>query len=531
MVDVTRRGAWRDGADDGWHNDLIWYAAGIHQMRKLTPGLDDFFQVFGEMLPRVSPPELAAQLGVIAQQWNDPMSLGYQSQVHGTFVEKRNWPRHKRRKALWRECAHNHWFFLPWHRAYLLEFEAVVRDHIRQLGGPADEWGLPYWNYSDFEADADRLGLPQPLRNPTLPDGVEVPGVDDGPDGTRPNPLFNPTRDPQPGPGSDWALASDPLQRPHFANQEDRAMISFGGGVLERPNDAALFHRADELGELDRQPHGSVHGHVGGTMSMFETAALDPVFWLHHCNVDRLWETFARDLGHGYPFEDGVGTGTAAHRSWKGQKFRFLRPDGTVRTWTAPEVLDIGALGYAYQTTAPPRLHQPPAPRPGSEDGRIGLDRNPPVPEPVAEVGRIALAGEQDVEVAGGDVGNRDVGVDSFRPEARWVLRFEGIRAARPAVTSYRVHLGLPPGADASGQHGDHYAGLLSLFGVHESSRDDGTSAGSGQSRALDVTAQVRAQAATLRPLATTVRLTPLDPDRDLAGMGLTIERLTLEFV
>jgi tyrosinase len=41
----------------------------------------------------------------------------------------------------------------------------------------------------------------------------------------------------------------------------------------------------------------------------------------------------------------------------------------------------------------------------------------------------------------------------------------------------------------------------------------------------------MHAQAATVRPYATTVRLTPLDPDRDLAGMGLTIERITLEFV
>jgi tyrosinase len=301
--------------------------------------------------------------------------------------------------------------------------------------------------------------------------------------------------------------------------------------VLERPNDAALFHNADQIGDLDRQPHGSVHGHVGGAMWLFQTAGLDPAFWLHHCNVDRLWETFARDLGHAYPFENGVGTGTAAHESWLRQKFRFLLPDGTVRTWTAPGVLDIRSLGFGYDTTAPPRLHAPPAPQPGSEEGPIGLDEHPPLPEPIAEAGGVALAGERDLEVTGGNPADRDVGMDSFRPEARWVLRFAGIRAARPAVTSYRVHLGLPAGADGGGQDGDHYAGLLSLFGVHEASRDDGTSSGSGQSRALDVTAQVQAQAATIRPLATTVRLTPLDPDRDLAGMGLTIERVTLEFV
>ena len=530
MATAMRRATWRDGSDDGWHDDLVWYAAAVQRMRDRTPRMDEFFQVLAERLQRGPLPHLTAQLGEIAQLWSDPTGLGHQSQVHGTYAERRRWPRSQGRPALWNECAHEHWFFLPWHRAYLLEFEAVVRGHIRELGGPADDWGLPYWNYSDFEADPDRLGLPLPLRDPTLPDGVDVPGVEPGPDGLRPNPLFVPFREP-PGNRPDWAFASGALQRPHFANQEDRGRVSFGGGVLERPNDPALFHRAREIGALDVQPHGSVHGHVGGAMALFETAGLDPAFWLHHCNVDRLWETYAHDLGHGYPFQNGVGTGTAAHRSWTEHEFRFLQPDGEVRAWTAAGVVDVGSLGYAYDTTAPPRLHAPPAPDPASEEGPIGLDEDRPLPEPVADAGPLPLAGETDVEVTGGDDADRELGVDAFHPRARWILRFEGIRAERPAVTSYRVQLGLPPGEDANGPGGPHYAGLLSLFGVHEASRDDGTSAGSGESRALDVTTQVRAQSGTLRPLATTVRLTPLDPHRDLTGMGLTIERITLEFV
>ena len=103
-------------------------------------------------------------MATIAVLWADPMSLGYQSQVHASFAASSTWPKYKGKKAIWHQCAHNHWFFIPWHRAYLLEFEAVVRAHIKALGGPADTWGLPYWNYSDFKADATRLGLPKPLR-------------------------------------------------------------------------------------------------------------------------------------------------------------------------------------------------------------------------------------------------------------------------------------------------------------------------------------------------------------------------------
>ena len=46
----------------------------------------------------------------------------------------------------WNQCQHGSWYFLPWHRGYLLAFEANIRAAVVQLGGP-DDWALPYWNY------------------------------------------------------------------------------------------------------------------------------------------------------------------------------------------------------------------------------------------------------------------------------------------------------------------------------------------------------------------------------------------------
>ena len=533
---VTRRAAWRDGADNGWHDDLIWYAAAIHRMKQLTPGLDEFYPLAIEALDNGLTQDLFDRISAIVVQWSDPMSLGYQSQVHGTFLlDPAGWPRYKMRPVLWQECAHSQWFFLPWHRAYLVEFEAVVRAHIRALDGPADTWALPYWNTSDWRTDSTRLGLPLPLRDETLPAGVDVPGVEAGADGSRPNPLFDPTRLPDvplPNGSPSWADAMRCLLRPHFANEDDtsRTNISFGGGVLDDPTNQADFHgRAGETGALDAQPHGTVHTHVGGTMGAFETAGLDPVFWMHHCNVDRLWETYAHDLEHGYPFQNGSGVGTRAHRSWITRRYRFIQPSGSIRTWTAPQVLDVGALGYAYDTTAPPPLPPAPPPPPGSDVGPFGIAPGGHPAEPIAAAGPVSLAEEQDIAVSAG-AGAGDVGVGDFPQGATWGLRFEGIRAARPAPTSYDVYLGLAPGALADPGDAEHYAGVLSLFGVAEASRDDGTSSGSGQRRRLDVTEQVAAQADTLRPLATSVRLVPIDPGRDLAGAGLTVERITLEF-
>ncbi|NYJ06608.1 tyrosinase family protein [Petropleomorpha daqingensis] len=532
MATRTRRAIWRSGPDNGWHEELVWYAAGIHQMRQRTPGYDDFLQILFDALtgaPGGSPNPLQ-DLVAIASQWEDPRGLGYQSQVHGTWVPTSSWPQIMGGQALWQECAHSQWFFLPWHRAYLVEFEDVVREHIRDLGGPADTWALPYWNYSDDPDAALQRGLPLPLQGDTLPDGVQVPGVDARPDGSFPNPLFIGARfgpDPANPNNPQWADATDALLRPHYANQQDRAAVSFAGGVIEKPNDQELFHgRANETGQVDAQPHGSVHVEVNGAMGQFQSAGLDPVFWLHHCNVDRLWETYAHDLGHGYPFDNGVAVGTAAHTSWLNRPFTFLRTDGSLRTWTAPEVLDVAALGYTYETTAPPPLPANPPPPPfGAQTDPIGF--TVPVAQPIAEAGPFSLAGEQDVAVSGGTPADQANGVEAF-DATTWLLRFEGIRSGAPAATSYLVFLGLEPGTPADPRDADHYAGLLSLFGVYESSVD-GASPGSGQRRLLDVTAQVAAQSTTFRPMATSVRLVPLNSERNLDRMQLSIDRVTVE--
>ncbi len=451
MVQAIRRGAWRGGEPNGWHEDLVWYAAAMHQMRLRTPDLDEFLALLSEALVEGFSAPLVDGMAGIAAQWADPLSLGYQSQVHGTFVDSSQWPPVNGKRALWQECAHNHWFFLPWHRAYLVEFEAVIRQHIADLEGPADTWGLPYWNYSDFGDDERRLGLPLPLRGERLPHDVTVPGVEPGPDGTFPNPLFNPVRltqgDPAPGVNR-WADATAALLRPHYANQEDTGRVSFGGGVIEDPGNQALFHdRTSEHGQIDVQPHGSVHGHVNGAMALFQTAGLDPVFWMHHCNVDRLWETYSRDLDHGYPFENGVGAGTVAHQSWTEREFLFLRSDGSEATWTAPAVLDVHDLGYEYDTTEPPPLPPVPPPPAGSENQPFGLDVT--IPEPVAASGDFGLDGEMEVVAVGGSEADRDTPLASFPEGARWLLRFEGITCSRPAPTSFDVYLGLPPDAAA----------------------------------------------------------------------------------
>lgn len=163
--------------------------------------------------------------------------------------------------------------------------------------------------------------------------------------------------------------------------------------------------------------------------------------------------------------------------------------------------------------------------------GPFGLDVA--VPEPVSASESFTVASTTHVPVSAGGADDADVAVAAFPETARWILRFEGITTQRPAVTSYEVYLGLDADAVADPSDTTHYVGPLSLFGVFEASRDDGAGdagAGNAQRRILDATQQVRAQSDSLAPLATQVRLVPIDSGRDEEAVGLAVARLSLEF-
>ena len=78
--------------------------------------------------------------------------------------------------------------------------------------------------------------------------------------------------------------------------------------------------------------HGSIHIWVGGTMSDASVSPADPVFWLHHANLDRLWwQWYNSSAGnHQNPALTGV---DALMDPW---------------TYTEPDTRDVATLGYTY---------------------------------------------------------------------------------------------------------------------------------------------------------------------------------------
>ena len=80
--------------------------------------------------------------------------------------------------------------------------------------------------------------------------------------------------------------------------------------------------------------HDEVHVWVGGDMRDISVAAFDPVFWVHHCMIDRIWYLWQVKYGNG---------------GFPGDLLDLpLQPFNK----TPRDVLDVQRLGYEYAVTA-----------------------------------------------------------------------------------------------------------------------------------------------------------------------------------
>ena len=96
------------------------------------------------------------------------------------------------------------------------------------------------------------------------------------------------------------------------------------------------FGGYDSKGRLELRLHDPIHLWVGPDMSELHTSPRDPIFWVHHANVDRLWANWEVDHS-----DDGPEDLT--------QRLTGL---GNVYTAGAVMHLDDPKLGYEYVQSA-----------------------------------------------------------------------------------------------------------------------------------------------------------------------------------
>jgi tyrosinase len=212
-------------------------------------------------------------------------------------------------------CPHGNWFFLPWHRAYLVSFERICR----QMSGDPN-FALPYWDWSR------QRQLPPAFTSPTM--------------GGRRNPLFNNTRQARPNSSlRDSAVGQNVITRIMGEAQFE----NFGSTRPTGQNnmDARWLRAPGRTTALEGGPHNTTHVFVGGDMSDM-ISPRDPIFWLHHCNIDRLWAQW-----------NALGRRNTTNRLWAAFRFNgmFQTPQGQGLTaWNVgvSDVLDHRAFGYTY---------------------------------------------------------------------------------------------------------------------------------------------------------------------------------------
>jgi tyrosinase len=224
--------------------------------------------------------------------------------------------------------AHRGPGFLPWHREYLRRLEL----ELQRVDSTVT---LPYWNWAADSSAASSLW------NPDFMGGNGRPG--DGQVMSGPF-AFN---------TGQWTLVhggTQFLQRQFGANTPTLPTVDDVQDALdETPYDVPPWNTSSPSGFRNRvegwingpQMHNRVHVWVGGSMLPL-TSPNDPVFYLNHAYVDKLWaEWQRRHPGEGYLPLNGAAQGHNLHNEME----PWFSAGEIVRPST---VLDHHALGYAY---------------------------------------------------------------------------------------------------------------------------------------------------------------------------------------
>ena len=321
-------------------------------------------------------------------------------------TDPRNWYRYA--LAHTADCPHGNWWFLVWHRGYIGWFEQICRE----LSGDAD-FALPYWDWTreprvpdvmfddvlapshsayigkfdDFKARFGDVVAQADCWKRVYTDGEFDEQTQYGQllaRGVRfPDDLW-------------FDIIDDPRGKCFFESPHVRGLTREKPEFDERATKAVALSMVEDalaprdfltfagpkgqshgvltgFGVLEGQPHNKVHNNVGGIsyktvggattktdiggFMQANLSPVDPLFFLHHANVDRLWDVWTRkQLARGYPIlPDGYRIEPAPKESdyhtWSTEPFLFF-VDAQGRPVSKTKAGDYAAIGdfdYDYE--------------------------------------------------------------------------------------------------------------------------------------------------------------------------------------
>jgi hypothetical protein len=428
---------------------------------------------------------------------SDPTSWFFQAAVHGVSDEAIAKAQEEdpevlnvERDKFWNRCPHQEREgtggadFLVWHRAYLYYFERILR-----TASGDSTLRVPYWNYTD---EGQRLF-------PTQFSEQEIEGAN----GPESNPLFDARRE------NVFTLGFYELTDAAVSAERALAAKTFfddnsGRGIAGDPKAGAGVSQ----GLIERRPHNLLHFAIGGfvattpdgsegtagLMGEVETAAFDPIFWVHHSNIDRLWNVWDATPGKEW--------GTVASPEWFQTKpYWFYDADKTVKNETRAFYTTAKDLGIAYDSDQPnvARLSDSIPTQVGPLPTEKQAPRTPLATEFANSKEGLVIKGASPASVVlspkpespSGQMGlTAALRAASLPGEGRRVLlTFSDIKLKPGEAMAYDVFLNPPTEGKLDRNHRS-FAGTLALFGL-EHAHAKRPHAG-GASDTLDITELVR---------------------------------------
>lgn len=187
-------------------------------------------------------------------------------------------------------CPHRVAYFLAWHRGLLFRFESQLR---KVSGNP--NLTIPYWDY---------------YTNPVMP--------------------------------IEFTDTTSPLYIVNRHNTDVTNALSLAPFAPTVTNFQRGLTNAFETA-LETLPHNPVHNLIGGAMGVVTISPKDPIFWVHHGNIDRLWAAWSNAGG-------GRSMPPSTDPYWKGSFNYGAGVPTMARTWAISEP----ALGYQYDNETMP---------------------------------------------------------------------------------------------------------------------------------------------------------------------------------
>jgi tyrosinase len=325
--------------------------------------------------------------------------------------------------------------FVPWHRMYVLYLEEI----IRAVSGASD-FTLPSWSYNNPD-------------NRMIPAQFRMPG----------EPVFGPLYRQNRNVGVNAGKPIDKLSGAIPMNIEALKQADYLPGSIESGFNQTLYFGL----------HGAVHVNIGTSSNMgyVPTAAGDPIFWLHHAQIDRLWASWNANGGANPP---------ASWDNWGDRSWTFVDGNGMkVIARIADMIKGTEPLGYKFQSLIP----APPKARMMASAQATLLAAVAPSPAAALTTthggaalklgdgpATIELARTASISAFHNMVSTLTAAAPASTGRKQIYLAVDRLTTDEQPRTGYNVYLELPKNASPQVAAG-HYVGSINFFHAHPAAK------------------------------------------------------------